>query len=65
LWNYQPKENPMPWYAWMIIILALGSIVGSLMLLRDSARKLPLSEEQLKRIRERNAEADAKDAENR
>ncbi|MBB6343360.1 hypothetical protein HNP49_003562 [Pseudomonas fluvialis] len=55
----------MPWYAWLIIILALGSIVGSLMLLRDSARKLPLSEEQLKRIRERNAEADAKDAENR
>ncbi len=52
----------MPWYAWLIIILALGSIVGSLMLLRDSARKLPLSEEQLKRIRERNAEADAKDA---
>lgn len=55
----------MPWYAWMVIILALGSIVGSLMLLRDSARKLPLSEEQLNRIRERNAEADAKDAENR
>ena len=55
----------MPWYAWLIIILALGSIVGSLMLLRDSARKLPLSEEQLKRIRERNAEADPKDAENR
>ena len=55
----------MPWYAWMVIILALGSIVGSLMLLRDSARKLPLSEEQLKRIRERNAETDAKDAENR
>lgn len=55
----------MPWYAWLIMILALGSILGSLMLLRDSARKLPLSEEQLKRIRERNAEQDAKDAENR
>ncbi|MNG23353.1 hypothetical protein D3C84_1079460 [compost metagenome] len=55
----------MPWYAWLIMILALGSILGSLMLLRDSARKLPLSEEQLKRIHERNAEQDAKDAENR
>ena len=31
-------------------------------LLRDSARRLPLTEEQLKRIRERNAEADAQDA---
>ena len=55
----------MPWYAWLIIVLAIGSIVGSLMLLRDSARKLPLTEEQLKRIHERNAEMDARDAEDR
>ena len=55
----------MPWYAWLIITLALGSILGSLLLLRDSARKLPLTEEQLKRIRERNAEADAQDAKDR
>jgi len=52
----------MPWYAWLIMALALGSIVGSLLLLRDSAGKLPLSAEQLKRVRERNAEMDAKDA---
>lgn len=52
----------MPWYAWLIMILALGSIVGGLLLLRDSARKLPLTEEQLKRIRERNAAMDAQDA---
>ncbi len=55
----------MPWYAWLIMILALGSILGSLLLLRDSARKLPLSDEQLTRIRQRNAEQDAKDAEDR
>lgn len=55
----------MPWYAWLIMILALGSILGGLMLLRDSARKLPLSEEQLKRIHERNLEQDAKDAASR
>ena len=52
----------MPWYAWLILVLAIGSIVGSLMLLRDTAKKLPLTEEQLKRVHERNAEADAKDA---
>lgn len=52
----------MPWYAWLILILALGSIVGGLLLLRDTAKELPLSEEQLKRIHERNAEQDAKDA---
>lgn len=52
----------MPWFAWLIIALALGSIVGSLLLLRDSATKLPLDAEQLKRIRQRNAEQDARDA---
>jgi hypothetical protein len=59
------EDKLMPWYAWLIIILALGSILGSLLLLRDSARKLPLTEEQLKRIHERNAEMDAKDAQDR
>ena len=55
----------MPWYAWLIIVLALGSIVGGLLLLRDSAKKLPLSEDQLKRIHERNAELDAQEAKDR
>ncbi|MFW4767082.1 DUF2897 family protein [Pseudomonas aeruginosa] len=55
----------MPWYAWLIIVLAQGSIVGGLLLLRDSAKKLPLSEEQLKRIHERNAELDAQEAKDR
>ncbi|WP_437884470.1 DUF2897 family protein [Pseudomonas sp. LRF_L74] len=55
----------MPWYAWLIIVIAIGSIVASLLLLRDSARKLPLTEEQLKRIHERNVEQDAKDAQDR
>ncbi len=59
------KENVMPWYAWLILIIALGSIVGGLLLLRDTAKKLPLTEEQLKKIHERNAEADAKDAQDR
>ena len=36
----------MPWYAWLIIALALGSILGSLLLLRDTAKKLPLTEDQ-------------------
>ena len=55
----------MPWYAWLILIIALGSIVGGLMLLRDTAKKLPLTEEQLRKAHERNAEADAKDAQDR
>lgn len=55
----------MPWYAWLILVVAIGSIVGGLMMLRDSATKLPLTDEQLKRIHERNAEMDAKEAKDR
>jgi len=55
----------MPWYAWLILVIAIGSIVGGLLMLRDSAQKLPLTEEQLKRVHERNAEMDAKDAQDR
>ncbi|MCP8467332.1 DUF2897 family protein [Pseudomonas sp. ZM23] len=55
----------MPWYAWLIMALALGSIVGALMMLRDTAKKLPLTEEQLQRIHQRNAEMDAKDADDK
>ena len=55
----------MPWYAWLILILAIGSIVGGLMLLRDTAKPLPLTKEQLKRIHDRNLENDAKDAQDR
>lgn len=52
----------MPWYAWLILLVAIGSIVGGLMMLRQSAQKLPLTEEQLKRVHERNAQMDAKEA---
>ncbi|AQW67817.1 UNVERIFIED_ORG: hypothetical protein J2W65_001781 [Pseudomonas parafulva] len=55
----------MPWYAWLILIVAIGSIVGGLMMLRDTAKKLPLTDEQLRKVHERNAEADARDAQDR
>ncbi|MFB8831415.1 DUF2897 family protein [Azotobacter sp. CWF10] len=51
----------MPWYVWLILILVFGFVIGSLLVLRDTAKKLPLSEEQLERIRQRNAEQDAKE----
>lgn len=50
----------MPWFAWLFLALAFGPVAGSLLLLRDSANKMPLSEEELQRMRERNAELDAK-----
>ncbi|EIK95605.1 hypothetical protein PMM47T1_16003 [Pseudomonas sp. M47T1] len=55
----------MPWYAWLILVVAIGSIVGGLMMLRDSADKVELTDEQRRKVAERNAAADAKDAQNR
>ncbi|WP_455921575.1 DUF2897 family protein [Pseudomonas putida] len=55
----------MPWYAWLILVVAIGSIVGGLMMLRDSASKVELTDEQRRKVAARNAEADAKDAQNR
>ena len=55
----------MPRYAWLILVVAIGSIVGGLMMLRDSASKVELTEEQRRKVAQRNAEADAKDAQNR
>jgi hypothetical protein len=52
----------MTWYIWLLIILVLGSIVGGLMMLQRTAKPLPLSEEQLKKIRERKVEMEAQDA---
>ncbi|MBC3271394.1 MULTISPECIES: DUF2897 family protein [Pseudomonas] len=55
----------MPWYAWLILAVAIGSIVGGLMMLRDTANKVELTDEERKRVAQRNAEADAKDAQDR
>lgn len=52
----------MPWYIWLLIILVLGSIVGGLLVLLRTAKPLPLSEEQLQKIRERKVEMEALDA---
>lgn len=52
----------MPWYIWLLIILVLGSIVGGLLVLLRTAKPLPLSEEQLRKIRERKIEMEALDA---
>ena len=52
----------MPWYAWLILVVAIGAIVGGLMTLRDTANKVELTDEQRKRVAERNAEMDTKES---
>jgi hypothetical protein len=51
----------MTWYIWLLIILVLGSIVGGLMMVLRTAKPLPLSEEQLGEIHQRELEQKEKD----
>jgi|TARA_R110000868_G_scaffold7332_4_gene39917 hypothetical protein len=59
------KDGVMTWYIWLFILLVLGSIVGGLMVLLRTAKPLPLSEEQLTKIHQREREQAAKDADQR
>ncbi|AXO62020.1 DUF2897 family protein [Pseudomonas sp. NY15367] len=55
----------MPWYVWLLLVLVFGSVIGSLLILRSSAKKMRLSEDQLERMRKRAVEQEAKDARER
>lgn len=49
----------MPWYIWLLIAAAFASVLGSLLMLRDTAHKMPIDPEALERMKARNAELDA------
>lgn len=55
----------MTWPIWLLMIVVLGSIVGGLMVLLRTAKPLPLSEDQLEKIHQRELEMQAKDASER
>jgi len=50
-------------FAIFIIVIALGIIVGGIMVLKKSAKKFNLNEEQLQRIKQRAKEQQDKDQE--
>lgn len=49
----------MPWYIWLLIAATFASVLGSLLMLRDTAHKMPIDPEALERMKARNAELDA------
>jgi DUF2897 family protein len=51
----------MNWVFWIILIISLGMIVSPILLLKQSAKKFNLSEQQLKDIKERNKALDAEE----
>lgn len=52
---------PMPLIGWIFILLAAGMVIGSLLLLRDSANRMPIDKERMKRIKARQAELEAQE----
>lgn len=54
-------ENRMSSFAIFIIVIALGLIIGGIMVLKKSAKKFNLNEEQLQRIKQRSKEQQEKD----
>ncbi len=51
----------MPWYIWLVLILTIGSVISGLLMLRRTAKRIPLTREQKERIAERNARFDAEE----
>lgn len=52
----------MPAIGWIFIIVALALIVGSLVILRDSAHSTKISDEKMKKIQARKAEIEAEES---
>ncbi|MDX1634974.1 MAG: DUF2897 family protein [Marinobacter sp.] len=46
----------MPTIGWIFLLGAIGMVVGSLLLLRDSAKSMHIPEEKKERIRQRQKE---------
>lgn len=52
----------MPLIGWVIVLAAFALIVGSLLMLRDSANSMKISDEKMKKIQERKAEVEAEES---
>ncbi|MCL5042629.1 MAG: DUF2897 family protein [Gammaproteobacteria bacterium] len=52
----------MPAIGWIFIVLAVGMVLSSLLLLRDTAHAMPISKEKMEKIKERKAELEAEEA---
>jgi hypothetical protein len=55
-------DQEMPLVGWLFILAAFALVVGSLLLLRDSAN-MKIPRDKLEKIRERKAEQEKKDEE--
>lgn len=48
-------------FGWIFLLIIIATVIGGLYMLRKTANKMPISDEQMKRIKERQAELEAED----
>ena len=46
---------------WLFIIIILATVIGGLYMLRKTANKMPIGDEQMKRVKARQAELEAQE----
>ncbi len=46
---------------WIFVLIIVATVVGGLYVLRKTANKMPIGDEQMKRIKERQAELEAEE----
>lgn len=51
----------MPPFGWIFLLIIIATIIGGLYMLRKTANKMPISEEKMKLIKQRQAELEARE----
>lgn len=52
----------MPVIGWVFLAAAVALVVGSLLILRDSAKSMKISDEKMKKVQARKAEIEAEES---
>ena len=48
---------------WIFVLIIIATVIGGLYMLRKTANRMPIGEEQMKKIKERQAELEAQERE--
>ena len=53
----------MSTFGWIFVLIVVATVIGGLYMLRKTANRMPIGEEQMKKIKERQAELEAQERE--
>lgn len=53
----------MSTFGWIFVLIVVATVIGGLYMLRKTANRMPIGEEQMKKVKERQAELEAQERE--